>query len=188
MRSKLGTSLCLLTCAATLAAADPAQAKGLFVDGDSLAVGTKPQFPNFIPNWRIRTSATVSRHAVEGADVLRAAVRLPRYIAMSLGTNDDPRDVAGFRDAIRDTLDVAGPERCVVWATIRRPAVAGTSYGGYNRVLHEQADEHPNMRVVQWRGMVARHPEWLGPDGVHVDATGYAARARAFVRQLRSCP
>ena len=34
--------------------------------------------------------------------------RLPRVIHASLGTNDDPRDVDGFRAAIRAVMEVAG--------------------------------------------------------------------------------
>ena len=40
---------------------------------------------------------------------------------MSLGTNDDPRDVDGFRAAIDEVMEVAGSGRCVVWANIVRP-------------------------------------------------------------------
>jgi lysophospholipase L1-like esterase len=35
--------------------------------------------------------------------------------------------------------------------------------------------------------MVRRHPKWLAEDGVHVSATGYAARARAVARAVRRC-
>ncbi len=34
--------------------------------------------------------------------------------------------------------------------------------------------------------MVRRHPEWLADDGVHVSADGYAARARATARLVRT--
>jgi hypothetical protein len=188
MRHRPILGLCLLICAATGAFAGTAQAKGLFVNGDSLAVGTRPFFPSYIPHWNIRTSATISRHAFEGPSILRAASRLPRHIAMSLGTNDDPRNVGSFRSSVRATMAVAGSSRCVVWATIRRPPVAGATYGGYNRVLKSEAKRRRNMKVVHWNAMVLRHPEWVGPDGVHTDAAGYSARARAYVRKLRRCP
>ena len=42
---------------------------------------------------------------------------LPGYIAVSLGTNDDPNMTDAFRSAIRETMEVAG-ERCVVWVNI----------------------------------------------------------------------
>lgn len=173
---------------AALAPAAGAQERSLFVNGDSLAVGTQPYFPGALPGWRIRTSASISRHAFEGPGVLRAAGTLPPYVAVSLGTNDDPRNVSGFRAAIRATMAVVGARRCVVWATVLRPPVAGASYTGYNQALKAEARKRPNLKVVRWRKLVHAHPEWLAGDGVHVTATGYRARARAFARKLRRCP
>jgi lysophospholipase L1-like esterase len=179
-----------LVLAAVLLAAAPAaaQAERLFVNGDSLAVGARPYMPDALPRWRIATSASVGRHAREGPPVLSARSRLPRHIAVSLGTNDDPRHTDAFRAAVEETMAIAGEGRCVVWANIVRPPVAGASYGGYNRVLREEAAEHGNLELVDWRTLVRRHPAWLTPDGVHVTADGYRGRARAFARALRRCP
>jgi hypothetical protein len=174
--------------AAIWASPAAAQDRSLFVNGDSLAVGTQPYLPSALPGWTIRTSAEVSRHAFQGPGVLRAAGPLPNVIAVSLGTNDDPRQVSGFRRAVRATMAVAGPSRCVVWATILRPRVAGASYTGYNRALKAEARARPNLKVVRWRKLVHRHPEWLADDGVHVDGVGYLARARAFARKIQRCP
>src|SRR3982751_6969151 len=102
--------------------------RSLLVVGDSLAEGTRPYIPKELPGWRIRQSTKVSRHAAEGDDIMRRyGDRLPRVIHASLGTNDDPRDVDGFRSAIRAVMKVAGAERCVVWANIVRPPYAGVS-------------------------------------------------------------
>jgi hypothetical protein len=160
----------------------------LLVDGDSLAVGTKPYLPKELGGWNVTQSADVSRHAYEGADVMRSYGRsLPRVIHVSLGTNDDPNDVAGFRAAIRDVMDVAGPRRCVVWTNIVRPPYEGTSYAGYNRALARESRPRENLRVVNWAGMVREHPGWLAEDGVHVNADGYRARAKAVARSVRRC-
>ena len=163
-----------------------AEARGVFVDGDSLAVGTRPYLDDELPAWTVRTSATVSRHADEGAAVLRAAGRLPKVIAVSLGTNDDPRSVAAFESAIESLVRAAGA-RCVVWATIRRPPVAGASYLGYNEALRQQARARDGFKVVQWKKLVGEHPEWLAEDGVHVNAAGYQARAAAYAEKIREC-
>ena len=163
-------------------------ALSLLVNGDSLAEGTRPYIPPLLPGWEIRQSAKVSRHAYEGAEVMRRYGRsLPRVVHVSLGTNDDPRDVDGFRAAIDGVMRVAGRRRCVVWANVVRPPYRGVSYRGYNRALGEQARQRDNLRVVNWVRMVRRHPEWLADDGVHVSAAGYRARARVVARSVRRC-
>jgi hypothetical protein len=94
---------------------DAARTRNLLVNGDSLAVGTAPYIPRALRRWRVTQSTAISRHAFEGASVMRAYGRgLPRVIHVSLGTNDDPRNLSGFRAAIRAVMAVAGPRRCVV--------------------------------------------------------------------------
>ena len=178
--------------ALVLALAAPASAQALsrrlLVNGDSLAVGTKPYLPGQLRGWKVTQSASVSRHAFEGADVMRAYGRaLPRVIHVSLGTNDDPNQVDAFRAAIRDVMEVAGPHRCVVWTNIVRPPVAGASYAGYNRALAVESRPRENLRVVNWARMVHQHPEWLSDDGVHVNVDGYRARATAIAQSVRRC-
>ena len=173
-----------------LAAPATAQAlsRRLLVNGDSLAVGTKPYLPQELRRWKLTQSASVSRHAFEGADVMRAYGRsLPRVIHVSLGTNDDPNQVDAFRAAVREVMEVAGPQRCVVWTNIVRPPVAGASYAGYNHALALESRPRENLRVVNWARMVHANPQWLGSDGVHVDAEGYAIRAKAIAESVRRC-
>ena len=89
---------------------------------------------------------------------------LPAVVAISLGTNDDPRNAGAFRSAIEQTLAVAGPGRCVVWATIQRPPVAGTAYTAFNTILRAEGRLHPNLRVVRWRRL-ARLSDVLSAHG-----------------------
>ena len=180
----------LAVLAATLAAAPAAQAaeRSLLVDGDSLADGTRPYLPKELPDWRVRQSAKVSRHAADGADVMRRyGSSLARVIHVSLGTNDDPGQTGAFRAAVRDVMDVAGSGRCVVWANIVRPPYRGVGYRGYNRVLAAEDERRDNLLVLKWVRMVRRHPGWLARDRVHVSAAGYAARASAVARLVRRC-
>jgi lysophospholipase L1-like esterase len=179
-----------LAIALLLAAPASAEAlsRRLLVNGDSLAVGTKPYIPKDLSDWEVTQSTAVSRHAKQGADVMRSYGKaLPRVTHVSLGTNDDPNDVDGFRAAVRDVMRAAGSRRCVVWTNIRRPPAAGASYAGYNRALGQEARRRDNLRVVNWVRMVREHPEWLVGDGVHVNADGYKARAKAVARSVRRC-
>jgi hypothetical protein len=165
-----------------------ALSKRAYVNGDSLAVGTAPYLPGMLKGWRVKQSSAISRHAPEGPPILRALGRgLPRVIVMSLGTNDDPGAVSTFRTAIRDTLDVVGPKRCVVWVNIVRPPYEGVSYSGYNRALTQESQATENLRVVKWTRLASEHPEWFGKDGVHPNASGYQARSRAIARAVKRC-
>jgi len=160
----------------------------LLVDGDSLAVGTAPYLPHALRRWSVTQSTAISRHAFDGPAVMRAFGRsLPRVIHISLGTNDDPRQVSTFRSAIRAVMHVAGPRRCVVWANIVRPPVAGASYAGFNRALAQESKPRKNLRVVNWARMVHQNPGWLAGDGVHVTASAYQVRASAVARSVRRC-
>ena len=182
--------LSALVLAVLLAAPATAQALShrLFVDGDSLAVGTKPYLPQELRGWKVTQSASVSRHAADGADVLRGyGPSLPRVVHVSLGTNDDPNQVDAFRAAIREVMNVVGPHRCVVWTNIVRPAVAGASYAGYNRALAAESRPRENLRVVSWVRLVRENPQWVVGDGVHVNADGYRARAKAIAQSVRRC-
>ena len=166
-----------------------ALSRRLLVNGDSLAVGTAPYLPRELRGWKVTQSTAVSRHAFEGADVMRAYGRsLPRVIHVSLGTNDDPSSVEAFRAAIREVMEVAGPRRCVVWTNIVRPP------GGRRELRRATTGPSPqesrpreNLRVVNWARMVRENPHWLAGDGVHVSAEGYRARAQAVARSVRRC-
>jgi lysophospholipase L1-like esterase len=180
--------------ALALAPAAPASAgrhavgKRLLVVGDSLAVGTKPYLPHFLHGWRIRNSVSISKHAPEGASELaRRGHSLPPVVVASLGTNDDPHATGSFEAAVRKSLRAVGKHGCIVWPNIVRPAVGGATYVGYNNVLDRIAKHTDRLRVVDWALMAAHNRGWFGDDGVHPDATGYMARARAIAKQVRRC-
>jgi hypothetical protein len=161
--------------------------RSVFVNGDSLGEGTRPYLPRALSGWKVSQSVSVSRHAPEGVGVLRRRGSLPGAIVMSLGTNDDPRAVEAFRNAVEATLAIAGRARCVIWPNIVRPPVGGVGYGAFNGVLAELARRRSNLRIVDWAGLVARNRGWLADDGVHVSAAGYEARARAIAQQVTRC-
>jgi MFS family permease len=161
--------------------------RSVFAVGDSLGEGTKPYLPGALDGWRVEQSVSVSRHAPQGVSILRRRSHLPSVVVFALGTNDDPRTVAAFADAIRSVIRLAGRTRCVVVPNIVRPPVGGVGYGGYNRVLAAAARHHANVRVVDWAALVARNRGWLADDGVHVNPSGYMARARAIAKQVERC-
>jgi lysophospholipase L1-like esterase len=180
---------CALTCAFVASSSLSAAGNRTVLSyGDSLSVGTDLFLDGLLRGWSVRSEAVISRHATDVPSALRAfGSALPSVIVVSAGTNDDPGRVSGFARVVHETLAVAGPRRCVVWATIVRPPYRGVSYDGYNRALASIARAHSNLRVLDWAAMARAHPSWFGRDGVHPTMTGYRARAAATARLVRGC-
>ena len=65
-------SVLVLAAALVAPASADALSRRLLVNGDSLAVGTAPYLPRELARWKVTQSTAVSRHAFEGASVLRA--------------------------------------------------------------------------------------------------------------------
>jgi lysophospholipase L1-like esterase len=182
----------MLACAAGSAVAAPERsaARTLYIDGDSLSVGTGWYLSTFLPGWTLRGTVAVSRHASQGAGAVEERAReglLERVVVVDLGTNDDPSAVSRFRDYVRGVVRAAGPSRCVIWSTINRPPYNGVSYSGYNDVLAALDARYRSLHVFDWAGLARTHPVWFGPDGVHPTTTGYKARAAGLARLIKSC-
>jgi lysophospholipase L1-like esterase len=155
--------------------------------GDSLSVGTDPYLRRQLRGYRIDRLYDVGLHADDAATIVERSRRsLPSVLVVSAGTNDDPRLVSAFWDAVSEIVDMAGMDRCVVWPTIARPPAAGASYDGMNSALARLAARHANLELVDWRRMVRRHPAWLSNDGVHVSVAGYRARAAAIAAAVKT--
>lgn len=153
--------------------------------GDSLNVGIEPYLPSALEGWTITNRNESGRPTSVGLDVLREeGTELARRVVVSLGTNDSIDDVAGFRRQVREALAIAGPRRCVVWVNM---AVDWRSFAEFNDVLAQEAERSDNLRLVDWAGLLAEHPDWLAADGVHGTEAGYQGRAEAVAEAVRSC-
>ena len=155
--------------------------------GDSLSIGTDPYLRPRLRGYRIERLYDVGLHAYDAAAMVsRARSSLPAVLVVSAGTNDDPRIVSTFIRAVSGILAAAGSDRCIVWPTISRPPAVGATYEGMNRALARAAARHRNLVLVDWVGMVRRHPTWTSRDGVHVSAAGYRARAAAIAAAVKT--
>lgn len=193
----LASSLVLLlaaqagqTAAAAREGAASSSSHVVFDLGDSLSVGTAPYLHRRLPGYRFVVLTDVGLHAYDVASIVwQRRASLPRVIVVSAGTNDDPRIVSTFWHSVSKVLVTAGSKRCVVWPTIVRPPANGASYDGLNHALARLATTHHNLVLVDWVGLVRRHPKWLSSDGVHPGVPGYRARAAAIASAIASrCP
>lgn len=156
--------------------------------GDSLAYGTALYLESFLHGWKVEENVRISMQVTDVPGIVRSrGGSLPAVVIVSAGTNGHPGSVSLFGASVRATVRAVGPGRCLIWANIVRPPYEGISYDRLNRTLQLLADRYRNLVVFDWAGLVARHPAWLGSDGVHVTSTGYRARARALARAVRRC-
>ena len=159
------------------------------VVGDSLAVGIEPLLPALLPGADVSVDALTSRPLAAGMDII-ASMDLrsePTALAVSLFTNDDPRNVDALEAAVRATVDAVAPDGCAIWATIVRPPYAGVSYRAANARLVALDAELEDLEVVPWAEQVAASPELLAGDGVHATPQGYQARAALYAEAIQAC-
>src|SRR3954454_3847145 len=177
---------CVILPAAALARITAADASAdVLVVGDSLAVGLRPSLGGLLDGADIAWDAKSGRTTPQGLVALRAALKVvhPKTVIVSLGTNDGP-DGARFADRIDRVLAAIGPNACVVWSDIYRPARKGP-YAALNTTLSLEAARVKRLHVVNWLGAVARRAVTL-PDGLHPDAPGFAYRAKLIARAVRA--
>ncbi|HVU72456.1 MAG TPA: GDSL-type esterase/lipase family protein, partial [Mycobacteriales bacterium] len=162
-----------------------APAGGVFVVGDSLALGSAPYLHTVFTPAAVEQDLREGRGTAEGARVV-AAHGGDGVIVASLGTNDDPRTQI-FRPAA-EALVAAARGRCLVWATVARPGdVDGVRWSNVNAIIREEAAAHPNVVVVDWAAEQSAHPSWVEGDDVHLTDAGYQARAAALASGVTRC-
>ena len=82
-----------------------------------------------------------------------------------------------FRADVARVLELVGPSRCVIWATIWRD---GQPDDAFNDVLREAAEANHRAAARRMGRDGARStPSWLAGDHLHGNETGYRERARA---------
>lgn len=157
----------------------------MLVVGDSLEVGTEPYLRKELGGVELDVDAKTSRPSSDGLAVLEAAIGAQHEVVVfDLGTNDDPANPSGLAANLESAAQIAG-DRCLVFATINRPPLAGVSDDGLNGAV-EQVAGATGARIADWRS-AASEPGVLQPDGVHATASGYALRASLIADAIRSC-
>ena len=159
----------------------------LFLVGDSLGVGMARDLQADLPGWTV--SVDVHNGLVSGLGMpLWRAQQTPYTVsAFSLFTNDDPANLAGLEQVVRESVERVFSQ-CAIWATIRAPPRNGVNFDAANALLHRLAREYPGrLFVVPWAETVTEHSELDFGDYVHATDEGYAVRARMFAEAARKC-
>jgi len=148
--------------------------------GDSLAVGIAPYLDAGLGERPVTTDAAEGRGTATMVALLTpyAATSAPTWV-VSLGTNDNPEE---FPEQAATVMDLAGPDRCVVWFDVWR----SDTDESINATLAQLAAEYPNVHLVPWHETSAVHPEWFSGTDVHPSTTGYAVRGQLAVDAIES--
>lgn len=164
--------------------------RSLVMVGDSLAVGMRSPLRAQLRGWKVSVNGRIGRGLAEGLKIINQR-NLPEsgssVLAVSLFTNDSPRDIAALRAGVNSALQLVGAQGCVIWGAIVAPPIGGVSYAAANRELRRQAAEHENLRIIAWDRLAAREPSLLEPDDTHPTFDGYARLAKLYAAAARSC-
>lgn len=151
--------------------------------GDSLNVGMEPYLDAELEGWHIARHNQNGRRVDEGITELRLLGReVAPVVIVSLGTNDFDSDNETFRQRLDELLELVGPRRCVIWATIW-----SNGPHDFNDVLRNAARRHENLELADWAALVEEEPELLAADGIHGSPEGYARRAEQAASIARRC-
>src|SRR5262245_56923657 len=96
---------------------------------------------------------------------------------------------------IRRTLDDLADVTCVVWPTIpfgrnyyyARPTIDRVSVRTINTELRRLAGIRSNLVVPESGATFDTHPEYAGPDGLHLSRAGEAALQSTLLRAITTC-
>jgi hypothetical protein len=143
--------------------------------GDSLAVGIQYYVDAGLGDRVLTVDAAEGRGTAASVALLSpyAETSAPVWI-VSLGTNDNPEE---FEGQARSIMELAGPDRCVVWFDVWRDGTDDT----INATLTELASKNPTMHLISWHEISSLHTDWFSGADVHPSSEGYAVRGQMAV-------
>jgi len=155
------------------------------VNGDSLQVVSKDYFLQTRPNWRpVSFSAKGGRRAPKALAILRSQ-QLGQVVFVSVGTNDWFRPIGEFDQALGKIVNLVGPNRCLVMATIYDHG----SIEAINKHLRLLAKElgPARMQLVDWANVVESGKIRLA-DNVHPGTRrDHRYRTQLLVKAAENC-
>lgn len=179
MRLLAGTALAL-ACALSATPATSAPLNGLFVEGDSLTLGSSSAIQANLAGefLTITVDAEVGRSTPAGISRL-AAGQTANVWVVALGTNDAP-DVVTMRRNVKAVLAAAGT-RPVLWVSVWR----SEEYLPVNRMLSRQDRKSAQLSVLRWDRFIAKNPTLMAEDGIHLTPAGYEIRGQKIANAVR---
>ena len=92
---------------------------------------------------------------------------------------------AVFEEDLREIVDELAPRPTILFTVTMYRARPGR---GQRRRVRRSPSEYDNVRVIDWAGETAEHPELLGGDGLHLSDAGRARFAEMLADELGGPP
>lgn len=144
--------------------------------GDSVMLGARDTLYATFPNGYF--DGKVSRQIIHAYDIinsLKAAGTLGDPIIINLGANSYYND--DYKKAVIDMVD----GREVFWLTVTNDYQVNI-----NTSLRNLGEQISNLHIIDWEAISAGHPEYFGPDGLHLTGAGQVAYTNAIYSALCS--
>jgi peptidoglycan/LPS O-acetylase OafA/YrhL len=151
---------------------------GIWLTGDSVILGIRYSLDQVEPIGLI--NARVGRQAAELITVLKHDKIHMRNspIILDLGNNNwlTESEVASVFNEIKDQ-----PQIIIINTAVPRPWRDNN-----DALIAQYAQEYPRVSVVDWRKISEGHPEYFGPDGVHLVPAGVSVYVSAIRSVLKT--
>jgi peptidoglycan/LPS O-acetylase OafA/YrhL len=152
------------------------QSLGIWLTGDSIILGSRSKLAAKYSLALV--NARVGRQIGELINVVQhdKSGRSGDPVVFDLGNNNHltAADVENLFGLLKDQ-----PKMIVV-----NTAVPRSYREDNNRIISEVVSKYPNARLVDWNALSAGHPEYFGPDGVHLSDLGSTVYVAAITEAL----
>jgi len=149
---------------------------GLWVTGDSVILGIHEKLASHYPIALI--NARVGRQIEELISVVKEdQAQVPQSIViLDIGNNNHLTE-----EAVRTLLDllVNQPKIILVNTAVPRPWAPDN-----DAIINRVIADYPKVSLVDWSKISQGHPEFFGPDGVHLVDAGSSAYVAAIMDHL----
>jgi peptidoglycan/LPS O-acetylase OafA/YrhL len=157
----------------------PPAGQGVTAIGDSIMVDAAPYLEQSLPGIAIDAQVGQQLNQVQSAvPQLKGEGAIGNRLILELGTNGPYTSAQ-----LVALLDSLGPMRRIVLVNTRVPR---SWQQQVNDTIAGVARTYPNTMVVNWYADSAAYPQYLYPDGVHLNATGAKYYASLLVRALEA--
>jgi hypothetical protein len=149
-----------------------------FALGDSVMLGAARELQRVMPGLTV--DAKVSRHmsaAIETLRQRRQALTGDQFIIVHIGDNGFVKP-SQFDELLQLVKDVPR----VIVLNLKEPRRWEQAN---NLIIADTVRRYPNAVLIDWRAASSQHPEYFGPDGIHIGTVGARAYTLLIVEQLR---